>query len=257
MTIDFRAAGHLATVTIDRPERRNAIDSAHHAQLADAWNTVEADPDIWVAVLTGAGERAFCAGADIHEQEPEGRDYWASRDPDGFGGLALRTSMTKPIIARVNGLALGGGFEMVLGCDLAVAADHARIGLVEPRVGRLAIDGGIVNAVRHVSRKHAMELLLTGSMFDAAEAHRMGFVNEVVPSDELDAAVDRWVEVLLSCSPVSLAAIKALVNQTQHLPAREANRADVAEVRAQMASADAAEGPAAFRERRRPRWSGT
>ena len=257
MTIDFRAAGHVATVTIDRPERRNAIDSAHHAQLADAWNTVEADPDIWVAVLTGAGERAFCAGADIHEQEPEGRDYWASRDPDGFGGLALRTSMTKPIIARVNGLALGGGFEMVLGCDLAVAADHARIGLVEPRVGRLAIDGGIVNAVRHVSRKHAMELLLTGSMFDAAEAHRMGFVNEVVPSDELDAAVDRWVEVLLSCSPVSLAAIKALVNQTQHLPAREANRADVAEVRAQMASADAAEGPAAFRERRRPRWSGT
>ena len=257
MTIDFRAAGHVATVTIDRPERRNAIDSAHHAQLADAWNTVEADRDIWVAVLTGAGERAFCAGADIHEQEPEGRDYWASRDPDGFGGLALRTSMTKPIIARVNGLALGGGFEMVLGCDLAVAADHARIGLVEPRVGRLAIDGGIVNAVRHVSRKHAMELLLTGSMFDAAEAHRMGFVNEVVPSDELDAAVDRWVEVLLSCSPVSLAAIKALVNQTQHLPAREANRADVAEVRAQLASADAAEGPAAFRERRRPRWSGT
>lgn len=256
MTIDFRTAGHVATVTIDRPERHNAIDSAHHAQLADVWHTVEADPDIWIAVLTGAGERAFCAGADIHEQEPEGRDYWASRDPDGFGGLALRTSMTKPIIARVNGLALGGGFEMVLGCDLAVAADHARIGLVEPRVGRLAIDGGIVNAVRHVSRKHAMELLLTGRMLDAAEAHRMGFVNEVVPPDKLDAAVERWVEILLSCSPVSLAAIKALINQTQHMPAREANQADVAEVRAQMASADAVEGPTAFREKRRPRWLG-
>ena len=210
-----------------------------------------------MAVLTGAGERAFCAGADIHEQEPEGHDYWASRDPDGFGGLALRTSMTTPVIARVNGLALGGGFEMVLGCDLAVAAEHARIGLVEPRVGRLAIDGGIVNAVRHVSRKHAMELLLTGGMFDASAAHRMGFVNEVVPADELDAAVERWVEVVLSCSPVSLKAIKALVNQTQHLTAREANWADVAEVRAQMASSDAAEGPAAFREKRRPTWSGT
>lgn len=256
MTIDFRTEGHVATVTIDRPDRHNAIDSAHQAQLADVWHTVEADHDIWVAVLTGAGERAFCAGADIHEQEPEGRDYWASRDPDGFGGLALRTSMTKPIIARVNGLALGGGFEMVLGCDLAVAADHARIGLVEPRVGRLAIDGGIVNAIRHVSRKHAMELLLTGSMIDASAAHRMGYVNEVVPSEELDAAVERWVEVLLSCSPASLAAIKALVNQTQHLPAREANLADVAEVRAQMASADAVEGPAAFREKRRPRWLG-
>ena len=257
MTIDFRAEGHVATVTIDRPERHNAIDSAHHAQLVNVWRTVEADPDIWVAVLTGAGERAFCAGADIHEQEPEGHDYWASRDPDGFGGLALRTSMNKPVIARVNGLALGGGFEMVLGCDLAVAAEHARIGLVEPRIGRLAIDGGIVNAVRHVSRKHAMELLLTGSMLDAAEARRMGFVNEVVAADELDAAVERWVEAVLSCSPVSLAAIKALVNQTPHLPAREANWADVAEVRAQMASADAVEGPAAFREKRPPRWSGT
>lgn len=256
MTIDLHTAGHVATVTIDRPERHNAIDRAHHAELVDAWHTVEADPDIWVAVLTGAGERAFCAGADIHEQEPEGHDYWASRDPDGFGGLALRTSMTKPIIARVNGLALGGGFEMVLGCDLAVAVEHARIGLVEPRVGRMPIDGGIVNAIRHVSQKHAMELLLTGSMFDAAAAHRMGFVNEVVPSGEIDAAVGRWVEVLLSCSPVSLVAIKALINQTQHLPAREANLVDVPEVRAQMASADAVEGPAAFREKRRPRWLG-
>ena len=255
MTIDLHTDGHVATVTINRPDRRNAIDDAHHAQLVDAWRTIEADSQIWVAVLTGAGERSFCAGADIHQRQPEGHDYWASRDPDGFGGLALRTSMTKPVIARVNGYALGGGFEMVLGCDLAVAADHARIGLVEPRVGRLAIDGGIVNAVRHVSRKHAMELLLTGGMFDAAEAHRMGFVNEVVPSDELDAAVRRWVEILLSCSPASLAAIKALINETQHLPAREANLADVTQVRAQMTSADAVEGPAAFREKRRPRWS--
>lgn len=256
MTIDLCTAGHVATVTIDRPDRQNAIDSAHHAQLVEAWQTIEADPEIWVAVLTGAGERAFCAGADIHEQEPEGHDYWASRDPDGFGGLALRTSMTKPVVARVNGFALGGGFEMVLGCDLAVAAEHARVGLVEPRVGRLAIDGGIVNTVRHVPRKHAMELLLTGGMFDASEARRMGFVNEVVPLGELDGAVQRWIDILLSCSPASLAAIKALVNQTEHLSAREANLADVPEVRAQMASADAREGPAAFREKRRPRWSG-
>jgi len=256
MTIDLHTAGHVATVTINRPDRHNAIDRSHHAQLVDAWETIEADPRIWATVLTGAGDRSFCAGADIHESEPDGHDYWASRDPNGFGGLALRTSMTKPVVARVNGFALGGGFEMVLGCDLAVAAEHAQVGLVEPRVGRLAIDGGIVNAVRHVSRKHAMELLLTGGMFDAAEARRMGFVNEVVPMDELDAAVQRWIDVLLSCSPASLAAIKALINQTHHLPAREANLIDVPEVRAQMTSADAAEGPAAFREKRRPRWSG-
>ena len=256
MTIDLHTSGHVATVTINRPDRHNAIDGAHHTQLVHAWRTVEADPAIWVVVLTGTGDRSFCAGADIHERHPDGHDYWASRDPDGFGGLALRTSMTKPVIARVNGFALGGGFEMVLGCDLAVAAEHARIGLVEPRVGRLPIDGGIVNAIRHVSRKHAMELLLTGSMFDAGEALRMGFVNEVVSLDALDAAVDRWIKVLLSCAPTSLAAIKALINQTEHLPAREANREDVAEVRAQMTSTDAIEGPAAFREKRRPRWSG-
>ncbi len=256
MTIDIDISGHVAKVTINRPDRRNAIDSGHHSQLVDAWRTAEADPRVWVVVLTGAGEQAFCAGADIHEPQPDGHDYWASRDPDGFGGLALRTSLTKPVIARVNGVAVGGGFEMVLGCDLAVAAEDARVGLVEPRVGRLPIDGGIVNAVRHVSRKHAMELLLTGGMFDAAEALRMGFVNEVVPRDGLDAAVARWVDALLSCSPVSLAAIKALINQTQHLPAREANQADLPEVRAQMASSDALEGPAAFREKRRPQWSG-
>ncbi len=256
MTIDFHTAGHVATVTINRPDRRNAIDSTHHAQLVNAWQAVEADPEIWVVILTGAGEQSFCAGADIQESQPDGHDYWASRDPDGFGGLALRTSMTKPVIARVNGVALGGGFEMILGCDIAVAAEHARIGLVEPRIGRLPVDGGIVNAIRHASRKHAMELLLTGGTFDAQQAFRMGFINEVVPSEQLDAAIDKWVEVLLSCAPTSLVAIKALVNQTQQLTAREANLVDIPEVRASMTSADALEGPAAFRERRPPRWSG-
>lgn len=256
MTIDFHTSGHVATVTINRPDRRNAIDSAHHAQLVDVWQSVEADPGIWIVVLTGAGEQSFCAGADIHESQPEGHDYWASRDPDGFGGIALRTSMTKPIIARINGVAVGGGFEMVLGCDLAVAAEHAQIGLVEPRIGRLPVDGGIVNAIRHAPRKHAMELLLTGGMFDAEQAFRMGFINEVVASDRLDAATDKWVEVLLSCAPSSLVAIKALVNQTQHLSAREANLVDIPEVRASMTSADAIEGPAAFREKRPPTWSG-
>lgn len=256
MTIDFHTSGHVATVTINRPDRRNAIDSAHHAQLIDVWQTIEADPEIWIVVLTGAGEQSFCAGADIHENHPDGHDYWASRDPDGFGGIALRTSMTKPVIARINGVAVGGGFEMVLGCDIAVAAEHAQIGLVEPRIGRLPVDGGIVNAIRHAPRKHAMELLLTGGMFDAEQAFRMGFINEVVPSDQLDAATDKWVEILLSCAPSSLIAIKALVNQTQHLSAREANLVDIPEVRASMTSADAIEGPAAFREKRSPTWSG-
>ena len=256
MSIELSISGHVATVTINRPARHNAIDQEHHSQLAEAWDTIEADPAIWVAVLTGAGQRSFCAGADIHEPQPDGEQYWTRRDPDGFGGLALRTSIAKPIIARVNGYALGGGFEMVLGSDLAIAAEHAQVGLVEPRIGRLAIDGGIANAIRHISRKHAMELLLTGRRYTADEAQAMGLINEVVPATQLDEAVERWVDMLLECAPSSLAAIKAFVNQTQHLTAREANRVAVPEVLRQMTSADAAEGPAAFREKRRPQWSG-
>ena len=143
MSVDFDVAGGIARVTLNRPERLNAIDSASAAALDDIWTAIDGDPAIRCVVLTGTG-RAFCAGADMKEDGPDGLTYWAGTGDHGFGGIALGGRLSVPVIARVNGVALGGGFEMVLGCDLIVAAQSTSFGLPEPRVGRLPLDGMIV-----------------------------------------------------------------------------------------------------------------
>ena len=144
MNILFSVQDRVARVTIDRPERHNAVDRATEIELVHIWETIEKDRDIRVVVLTGAGARAFCAGADMKgDSGASGLDYWAQPRPGGFGGLALRDTLDVPVIARVNGYALGGGMEIVLGCDIVVASADATFGLPEPRVGRLALDGGI------------------------------------------------------------------------------------------------------------------
>ena len=151
-----------------------------------------------------------------------GLEYWAGLDPNGFGGLSLRTTLDIPVIARVNGYALGGGMEIVLGADIVIAADTARFGLTEPRVGRLALDGGIHQLVRRIPYTQAMGMLLTGRKAEAAEMQSMGLVNEVVPADELDAAVQRWLDQILACAPTSVRAVKQMVTRTAHLTAAEA-----------------------------------
>jgi len=161
-----------------------------------------------------------------------------------------------PVIARVNGYALGGGMEMVLGCDIVVASDKAQFGLTEPRVGRLPLDGGIPNLVRRVPHTQAMGMLLTGRRVPAAEMHRMGLVNEVVPAEELDDAVDRWVADVLACAPTSLRAIKQMVQRTQHLTAKEANTVRLPALMEALDSEDSREGVLAFQQKRPPRWSG-
>ena len=191
MSVEFDISNGVARVTLNRPERMNAIDSATGAALEEAWDTIDLDPAIRCAVLTGAG-RAFCAGADMKEDGPGGLAYWAGTGDHGFGGIALGRRPSVPVIARVNGIALGGGFEMVLGCDLVVAADTASFGLPEPRVGRLPLDG-MVTLPRRLPRALAMGLLLTGRRIGAAEALEHGLVNQVVPLDDLDDAVDAWL----------------------------------------------------------------
>ena len=161
-----------------------------------------------------------------------------------------------PVIAKVNGIALGGGFEMVLGCDLVVAADTASFGLPEPRVGRLPLDG-MVTLPRRLPRALAMGLLLTGRRIDAAEALEHGLVNQVAPLDELDDAVDAWVRDILVCAPLSLRAIKRSANDTAHLTVPEARNARLPSLVAALQSRDADEGVAAFREKRAPVWSGS
>ena len=177
-------------------------------------------------MLTGAGERAFCTGADMKQSgNKTGLEYWAAARPGGFGGLALRETLDVPVIARVNGHALGGGMEMVLGCDIVVAAENASFGLPEPRVGRLALDGGIAILPRRIPHVWAMGMLLTGRRVPAAEALRLGLVNEVVPQAGLDAAVDRWLADILACAPLSVKAIKQMVRSGAGLSPQEAQQA--------------------------------
>jgi crotonobetainyl-CoA hydratase len=256
--VRFEVTDHVARVTIDRPQVLNAVDAATHERLSQIWEQIEHDRDVRAVVLTGAGDRAFCVGADMSAAaiSKTGLEYWADLDPNGFGGLSLRTTLDVPVIARVNGYALGGGMEMVLGCDIVVAAETAQLGLTEPRVGRLPLDGGVFQLVRRVPHTAAMGLLLTGRRVPAAELHRMGLVNEVVPAEELDAAVDRWVQDVLACSPASLRAIKQMVQRTAHLTAQDAHAQRLPALTAALDSEDSREGVLAFQEKRAPVWTG-
>ena len=254
MSVELEVSDGVARVTLNRPERMNAVDSASEAALAGIWDAIDRNPAIRCAVLTGTG-RAFCAGADMKEEGPGGLAYWAGTGDHGFGGIALGGRPSVPVIARVNGLALGGGFEMVLGCDLVVASDTASFGLPEPRVGRLPLDA-MVTLPRRIPRALAMGMLLTGRRMDAAQALEHGLVNQVVPAAELDSAVDAWVEDVVACAPLSLKAIKRSVHDTTHLTACEARNFRLPSLAAALESRDAEEGVLAFREKRAPVWSG-
>lgn len=258
MSVLFRIEDHVARVTLNRPEAMNAVDRATEVELQRVWAAIENDRDIRAVVLTGAGSRAFCAGADVKDSDKiTGLEYWAAPRPGGFGGIALRTTLDVPVIARVNGHALGGGFEMVLGCDLIVAADNATFGLPEPRLGRLPLDGGMALLQRQIPFRHAMGMMLTGRRITAEEALRFDLVNEVVPQDDLDAAVARWLDGILACAPLSVRAIKQAVRRTAHLTAQEAQAARLPALIEALQSKDQEEGVAAFVARRKPVWRGT
>ncbi len=255
MSIDFGVSGGVARITLNRPDRRNAIDQAAEAALGEIWDRIEADPDIRCAVLTGAGQ-TFCAGADMKEEGVEGLEYWANADPWGFGGIALGGRLSVPLIARVNGPALGGGFEMVLGCDLVIASENAAFGLPEPRVGRVPLDARVA-LPRLVPRALALGVLLTGRRIGAADALTYGLINQVVPADELDSAVDSWVADILACAPLSLKAVKRSVYDTARMDLAEARNARLPALVAALRSRDADEGVLAFREKRAPVWTGS
>ena len=256
-SVELKIDGHVATVTLNRPEVLNAIDIATEARLQAIWSELEQSKTVRVIVLTGAGERAFCAGADMKNPSMTGLEYWAAPRVGGFGGIALRESLNIPVIARVNGFALGGGFEMVLGCDIVVACEEASFGLPEALVGRLPLDGGMTLLQRQVPFRQAMGMMLTGKRIKAAEALSMGLVNQVVPRAELDAAVQKWVNDILACAPLSLKAIKQVVRMTGHLAPAQAQAARLPALVAALNSADSQEGVKAFQEKRKPVWSGT
>jgi enoyl-CoA hydratase/carnithine racemase len=247
----------VARVTIDRADRLNAIDEAAERELIRIWETIERDESVRCVVLTGAGERAFSTGADMKSGGGKtGLEYWAAARPGGFGGIALRETLDVPVIARVNGHALGGGMEMVLGCDIVAAARTATFGLPEPRVGRLALDGGIALLPRRLPHAQAMGLLLTGRRIGAEEAFRLGLVNEVAEPAALDEAVARWVADILACAPLSLRAVKQMVRAGAGLTPQAAQALRLPALMLALGSADQEEGVRAFLEKRKPRWTG-
>lgn len=253
--------GHVATLTVNRPEVRNAMDSHAHLALSEALDRIQRDDDVRVAVLTGAGPRAFSAGRDLKEVAAEREmseqdrralaDRWAK-----VRRLTDRHDFFKPLIARVNGLALGGGFELALACDLIVAADHAQFGLPEPRRGLIATAGGVHRLPRQLPLKAAMGLLLTGRSINAQQAFQLGLVNEVVPAENLDVAVAAWVDDILACAPLSVQATKqsAMLGLAMSLP--QAMAADYPLETRRRASLDSQEGPRAFAAKRPPVWQG-
>lgn len=258
MAVEYTLENHVARVRIDRADRMNAVDEATADELEAIWQRIEADNEVRCVVLTGTGEKAFCAGADMKSggATREGLAYWAHARPGGFGGLTLRKSLHVPVIARVNGLAVGGGFELVLGCDIVIAAEHASFGLPEARVGRMPMDGGMLLLPRLIPQKIAMGMLMTGNRISAADAKSYGLVNDVVPAGELDDVVDRWVEQILKCAPLSVKAIKECVKETSDLPLDEAMAKRLPSLVAALESEDGEEGPRAFREKRDPVWKG-
>ncbi|MER6079111.1 enoyl-CoA-hydratase DpgD [Streptomyces sp. NPDC001833] len=259
--VRYEKDGHVARVTLDRPEVLNAMNHRLHRELALVWDDVEADDDIRVAVLTGAGERAFTVGQDLRERARLDREGTAptsfgSRGQPGSPRLTDRFDLSKPVIARVNGYALGGGFELALACDLVVAADHAVFALPEATLGLVPGAGGAFRLARQMPLKAAMGYLLTGRRMSAAEALRFGLVNEVVPLGELDTAVAAWTDALRRSAPLAVRALKEAVLRSVDLPLEEAFTATYTWEEKRRQSQDAIEGPRAFAEKRAPVWQG-
>jgi dehydration protein DpgD len=251
----YEKKGRIAIVTINRPERLNALHPPANIELDAIWNDFERDPELWIGIVTGSGDKAFSAGNDLRYTAEHGRDMVRFGE-SGFGGLANRTACWKPIIAAVNGYALGGGFEMALACDIIIAADHARVGLPEPRVGLMAGAGGVHRLPRMIPSKIAMGYILTGRHMTAAEAHRWGVINEIVPLAQLMPTAMKWANEILECAPLSIRASKQAALMGSALPLDTALRMNYTEAEKMRRSEDTVEGPRAFAEKRKPNWKG-
>jgi len=246
--------GNLLLITLNRPDRLNALHPPANAELAQVFDDFAANDDAWVAIVTGAG-RGFSAGNDLKYQA-EGGDRSAA-PATGFAGLTNRYDLNKPVIAAVNGVAMGGGFEIALACDLIIAAESATFALPEPRVGLAALAGGIHRLPREIGAKQALGMILTGRHVPAAEGQQLGFVNEVVPDGEVVEAAKRWAAQILECSPMSIRASKqAVYHGLAHAGVEEAQKGRYSAVKAMVDSEDFVEGPKAFAEKRPPAWKG-
>jgi len=255
----YEQEDRIVTITINRPEAMNAIDPETQDALVAAWTRFRDDDGAWVAILTGAGDKAFSAGADLKKMIPSsygGRRGYdpVSHDTLGLGGITRGLEIWKPMIAAVNGFCLAGGLEQALACDLRIAATHARFGLTEVRWAIMPGAGGTQRLPRAIPLGRALEMILTAEPIDAGEALRLGLVNKVVPLAELMPAARALAGTLCERGPLALRAAKEAVIRGLSLPLADGLRLEAFLAGTLKATEDAAEGPRAFAEKRKPRF---
>ncbi|MBI3966973.1 MAG: enoyl-CoA hydratase/isomerase family protein [Chloroflexi bacterium] len=256
MAVTFEQRGRIAHVTLNRPEALNSMNQEMNAELMEAFTRIENDESIWVGIVRGSGDRAFCAGADLKEAARGGVDhhevFWKTK---GRTAMSVLMSMSKPMIAAVNGHALGGGLTIAIGCDMRVAATNATFGFPEVVVGLPTVIGSI-RLPRVMPLGLALELLLGGGRIDAQEAHRTGLVNKVVPPAELDAAARELAERIILNGPLAVRLTKEIALRGLTLPFDDAVRLGESLRRISRDTADSKEGPKAFSEKRKPQYQG-
>ncbi len=255
--IQVACDGHVTRITLNRPEVLNALNQGMHDELQQAFDTFAADDTQYLAVIRGAGERAFSAGSDLKSIAKRGKPHVYPRL--GYAGLIERFDLDKPLIAAVDGVAAGGGFEIALACDLIIATTRSRFGLPEPLVGAVALGGGMHRLARQIGLKQAMGLILTGDLVSAVEGFRLGFVTALVEPAELDNTVDAWVARILRCAPLATRTSKQTVMRGLDEPSLEAamrNQRHYPMFKTWYESLDRLEGAQAFADKRAPQWQG-
>ncbi|MGP8079663.1 MAG: enoyl-CoA hydratase/isomerase family protein [Dehalococcoidales bacterium] len=255
MAVDYKVDGRIATITLNRPEAYNSIDIKTFQELHDALVAFRDNEEVWVGILTGAGEKSFCSGADITEMLPflKANAHTSWEIPE----TPLRAmELYKPLIGAINGYALGGGLEIALICDIRIAAEHARFGCSEVNLGIMPGWGATQRLPRIIPRAKAAELILSGKPINAQEAYRIGLVNEVVPKTELMARAQKWAEDLAQVGPLAMRAAKEAMIRGYSMPLDEGLKLESALFSYLLGTEDFSEGRDAFLNKRKPQFKG-
>jgi enoyl-CoA hydratase/carnithine racemase len=259
-TIIYEIKNHIAFITLNRPEVMNAINRQMRRELIDVCDQVTRSPEVTVVILSGAGDRAFCTGLDLKERARETPDLTffhrrrAAVQPGIHSQHQAVAAIDKPTIAAIRGYAVGGGLELALACDMRVAAENAKLGMMEVRRGRLGAAGGTQRLPRLIGTAKALELCLTGEPVDAAEAHRLGLVNHVVPNDQLMSKAEQLAAKICLGAPLSVIAIKEVITKGVELPLDQGLKLESELSLALSTTEDQKEGSRAFAEKRSPAW---
>ena len=256
--VNFEVHGEVVLITLDRP-KANAIDAKTSHELGDAFIEFRDDDNLRVAIITGAGNRFFCGGWDL-KAASEGEAVDADFGPGGFAGLTELWDLNKPVIAAVNGLAVGGGFELALAADLIIASSNAEFFVPEATLGIIPDSGGVLRLPRRLPKSVAMDLLMTGRRMNVDEAEHYGLVNKSCPQDDLINQALEWGNQISKSAPLSLAAIKSVIRSTEMMDLKDSydlmRSGKIEAYHKMLNSEDAKEGPLAFSEKRFPKWKG-